>query len=193
MKKEKAGTKSLEAYFQMQLDEVLLRRLDLSKRLGAQNTLSEEDRSRYYSSWVYAALHMAVTVPELRTREKLMGHLNITEDMFQRAIEFLLKTGLVREQGRGFHPGPSFMRLGKESHQIIKHHTNWRNQAIEALERETPRDLHYAAVLSLSGEDGVRIKDRLLQSIDDNLKIVKASPEEKVFVYVVDFFELKKN
>ncbi len=192
LQKDKAGTKTLETYFQKQLDELNLKRLDLSKRLGAQNSLSEEDRSRYYISWIYGALHMAVTVPQLRTREKMIEHFNISAERFQQAIEFLLRTGLVQEKGREFHPGTTFMRLGNDSHQIIKHHTNWRNQAIESLDRQTIRDLHYSAVVTRSEKDVLKIKDRLLQSINDNLEIVKASPEEKVYVYALDFFELKK-
>ena len=96
------------------------------------------------------------------------------------------------EKGREFYSGPSFMRIGKDAHQIIKHHTNWRNQAIESLDRETVKDLHYSAVVTLSENDILKIKDLMLQSINDNLEIVKKSPEEKVYVYNLDFFELKK-
>ena len=192
LQKEKAGTQTLEKYFQKQIDELFMKRLDLSKRLGVQNSLTEEDRSIYYSSWVYGALHMAVTVPSLRTREVLLKHFNISSETFQKAAEFLLRTGLIIEKGREFTSGPTFMRIGKDSHQIIKHHTNWRNQAIESLDRETIQDLHYSAVVSLSEKDALKIKDLLLQGVNDNIEIIKKSPEEKVFVYVLDFFELKK-
>lgn len=192
VQKEKAGTQTLEKYFQKQIDDLFIKRLDLTKRLGTQNSLTEEDRSVYYSSWIYGALHMAVTVPELRTREQLIQHFNISPERFQSAIEFLLKTGLVIDKGREFFSGPSFMRIGKDAHQIIKHHTNWRNQAIESLDRETVRDLHYSAVVTLSEKDILKIKDLMLQSINDNIEIIKQSPEEKVYVYNLDFFELKK-
>lgn len=193
VQKEKAGTKTLENYFQKQIDELYLKRLDLTKRLGAQNTLSEEDRNIYYSSWVYGALHMAVTVPQLRTRESLLKHFNMTSERFQQVVDFLLRTGMITERGREFYPGPTFMRIGKEAHQIIKHHTNWRNQAIEALEREASHDLHYSAVVTLSEKDALKIKDHLLQAIHDNIEIIKKSPEEKIYVYTLDFFELKKS
>jgi transcriptional regulator with XRE-family HTH domain len=193
VQKEKSGTKTLEAYFQKQIDDLFLKRLDLTKRLGTQNSLTEEDRSIYYSSWIYGALHMAVTVPELRTREVLLKHFNLTSERFQKVAEFLLRTGLIIEKGRELHPGPTFMRIGKDAHQIIKHHTNWRNQAIESLERESLQDLHYSAVVTLSEKDALKIKDLLLQGINDNIEIIKKSPEEKIFVYTMDFFELKKS
>lgn len=193
VQKEKAGTQTLEKYFQKQIDELLLKRLNLTKRLGAQNSLSEEDRSVYYSSWIYGALHMAVTVPGLRTRETLLKHFSLSSERFQEVIEFLLKTGLVIEKGREFGPGPNVMRIGKDAHQIIKHHTNWRNQAIESLDRQTPQDLHYSAVVTLSEKDVLKIMDLLLQSINNNIEIIKQSPEEKLYVYNLDFFELKKS
>ncbi len=192
LQKDRAGTKTLENYFQKQMEELFLKRLDLTKRLGAQNTLSEEDRSIYYSSWVFAALHMAVTIPHLRTREKIMSYFNISASRFQRAIEFLIRTGIVQEKGREYHPGINQMRIGKDAHQIIKHHTNWRNQAIESFDRETTQDFHYSAVITLSEKDAMKIKDLLLSSLDQNLEIVKNSPEEKVYVYCMDFFDLKK-
>ncbi|MGK5089360.1 TIGR02147 family protein, partial [Bdellovibrionota bacterium FG-2] len=67
----RAGTPSLRRVLSEQMDEMRERHLSLRKRVGIQATLSRENQAAYYSSWHYAAVHMAVTVPSLRTRSAL--------------------------------------------------------------------------------------------------------------------------
>lgn len=64
---------------------------------------------------------------------------------------------------------------------------------MEALERETNNDLHYSAVVSLSREDAIQIKNRILDEIRDTQAIIKASKEEELYVYDIDFFSLRRD
>lgn len=192
VQKDRAGTPQLRQYFQDQMTEVLNRRLVLTKRLGTQNALTEEDKSKYYSSWVYSAVHIAVTIPNLREKEVLSKFLGISIKRLNEVLEFLATTGLVSIQGAEIHPGTNFIRLGNDSHNIIKHHNNWRQQSIEALDRERLTDLHYSGVVSLSTEDALKIKNILLDNLKENIEIIKASKEEELFCYCIDFFNLNK-
>lgn len=192
VQKDRAGTPALRKYFQDQMTEVLNRRLVLTKRLGTQNSLSDEDKSTYYSSWIYSAIHIAVTIPHLRQKSALSEFLGISIKRLNEALEFLTTRGLISFQGVEIHPGTNFIRLGNDSHNIIKHHTNWRQQSIESLDRERPTDLHYSGVVSLSAEDALRIKNILLDNLKENIEIIKDSKEEELFCYCMDFFSLNK-
>jgi hypothetical protein len=99
---------------------------------------------------------------------------------------------LEKNENGEYSTGHSKIRLGNDSHNILKHHTNWRNQAIDSLDRETPFDLHYSAVLSISAADKVRIKDMILEALKSQLAAADASPEEELYSYCIDFFSLKK-
>jgi hypothetical protein len=136
---------------------------------------------------------MALTVPELRTREALAKYFNIGLERVDKVLEFLVQTGLAIQEKNIYTTGTPQIRLGKDSPHIFKHHSHWRQQSIESLERETAQELHYSAVVTLSKDDVLKLKERMLEHIKENVAVIRASPEEEVYVYNLDFFSLKKN
>jgi len=192
IQKNKAGTKKLKDYFEIQLSEIRKKRMILTERLGKQYTLSDADKQVYYSSWMYAAVHIAVTIPELQNKKKLCEYLNLKPEKLVSVLDYLAQAQLVLLEGDHIRPGPSVVRLGNDSPNIYKHHSNWRNQAIESLERETLSDLHYSGVFSLSEKDIETIKNILLDNIKNVSDIVRPSKEEKLYVMNLDFFDLSK-
>ncbi|MNL20680.1 hypothetical protein D3C87_1419380 [compost metagenome] len=192
VQKQKAGSKKVEKYFQSQIEEILNQRLVLTKRLGTSNTLSETDRAFYYSSWHFAAIHIALTIPELRQPEALAAHFRISLAKVHEVLEFLVTTGLVARGKGGYSSESTLTRIGNDSRSISKHHTNWRLQAIESLDQEELTDLHYSAVVSLSEKDVRDIKEKILEQIKNNINQIRESKEEKIYCYTIDFFNLKR-
>jgi len=192
LQKDRAGTRTLAAHFQEQMDEILRRRLILTKRLGEKTVLSAEAQGVYYGSWVYAAVHIALTIPELRTREALSAYLHLPAKKVNDALDFLCSVGLAQAKGAHFETGTAHVRLGNDSHNIVRHHGNWRTQALEALDREQLHDLHYSGVVSLSREDLARVKAIFLDAIRDAQAVIKDSKEEELCAVNVDFFSLRK-
>ena len=76
---------------------------------------------------------------------------------------------------------------------ISKHHTNFRIQAIRALEKETSDELHYFGVISVSREDLPKIREVLIQALDQVRTIVKDSSDETVYCYSLNLFGLGRN
>jgi uncharacterized protein (TIGR02147 family) len=189
---DRSGTKALREYFKNQINDVLKSRMILTERLGKSQQLEEKDRSWYYSSWIPAAAHIATTIPPLRTVSALAAALKLSPEKILETLEHLESIGLVRKEGSEFHPGTVQIRLGNDSHHIIKHHTNWRLKAMQGLEQEKLNELHYSGVVSLSLGDVVKVKDQLLEAIKKNIEIIKESKEEELYCLTMDFFDLKK-
>jgi uncharacterized protein (TIGR02147 family) len=193
IQKERAGTPELAEYYAAKTGQLLAKRQVLTHRLGKDTTLNREDQSIYYSSWHYAAIHIAVTIPTLRTREAIAEFFKLPLFKVSSVLEYLLNTGLIKQDASGkYETGNSRIRLGNDSHNILKHHTNWRNQAIDSLDRETPFDLHYSAVLSISASDRIKIKDMIMDALKKQLVIADASKEEELYSYCIDFFNLRR-
>lgn len=193
VQKERAGTVSLARFFQEQMDEIHNRRLVLTSRLGVKQMLNPEDQSIYYSSWIYAAVHIALTIPELRTRESLAEYLSLSVAKVTEVLEFLVSASLAVESEGSYQTGNSQIRLGKNSHNILKHHSNWRVQAIESLEREGLSDLHYSGVVSISTQDVMRIKNRILDMIGEIQETVRESKSQELCGIAMDLFKLQRN
>jgi uncharacterized protein (TIGR02147 family) len=191
--KDRSGTKELKAIYAQQIEERIVQRMSVVNRLGVNNILTEEQHAIFYSSWQYLAIHMALTIPELQAREALAKYFNIGIERVEKVLEFLVHTGLAVQNKNVYTTGTPVIRLGKDSPHIFKHHSHWRQQAIESLERETPLDLHYSAAVTLSKSDISKLKDRMLEHIKENVQIIRDSPAEEVYVYTLDFFKLKKS
>jgi len=189
--RDRAGTVSLRKHFEDQISQVLQKRKLVIERLGKKHEISEQSQSIYYTSWLYSAVHVACTIPNLRTRKALAARFQIPVELAGKILDFLRENELVEKRMEEYYPTQNWLRLGLQSPHIIKHHTNWRNQAIQNLEVQTEDDLHYSGIFSMDHKTARHIKDELLDAIKrQNLKIEKA-PEEDLYIFGVDFFRKK--
>lgn len=191
LQKGRAGSKRLENYFREQAENIKKQRMVFTQRFGKEHVLSEVQQAKYYSSWIYGAIHIALSIPQLQNKKSLSKFLQVPQTKVSEVIEFLLQSGLIVEQNGKYIFGPTQVRLGNDSPNIIKHHANWRTRAIESLERETLNDLHYSGVYSVSKKDVIKIKDQLLEHIKACQQVLRASAEEELYCFGVDFFNLK--
>jgi len=190
--RDRASTEKLRVYFGEQIEAALSRRMLLTARLGARNQLQEEDRARYYGSWHYAAVHIALTVPGLSSPKSIANYFKMPLGKVNEVLQFLREKGLAVQREDSFTSGDSFIRLGNDSPLIYRHHSNWRVQTMEALDREGARDLHYSGVVSLSQNDAIRLKDKMLERLKEDIAMIRESPGEDVYAYCLDFFTLQR-
>lgn len=190
VERDRAGTPQLRGYFDKQLKLGRDRHLNMKERFKIENKLTEIEKNLYYSSWLYAAIHVFATVPKFQDPTTLAAHLKMDLGKLNGIIEDLSKMGLLQVQRGKISVGTARIHLGSDSPLILRHHANWRLQAIRSLERETEKNLHYSSVVSLSAEDIVKIKTILIKSIESIKRVVRDSPEEEVACLSLDFFQL---
>ncbi|OFZ01781.1 MAG: hypothetical protein A2070_01290 [Bdellovibrionales bacterium GWC1_52_8] len=128
-------------------------------------TVNSGPAAHYYSAWYYSAIHLLIAIPEFQTKEALHRRLRISLKKVSEVLAFLLECGLASEDRGRYTPGITSIHLGNDSPTIAKHHTNWRMHAIQALEHETPEELHYSSAVSIAREYMPRIRKVLTQAI----------------------------
>ena len=170
------------------MQEIIEKRSDLKKRLNIANSLKKVDQEVYYSSWLYACIHMMVAIPEFQSPVAISRHLNLSRDKVLEIITFLEETGLIQKKGAHFEIGVTKIHLAKDSPQIQRHHTNWRIQAIRSIDINDYADLHYSTVVSMSKSDVPRVKEILIKAIEKCREVIKESKEEKIQSICIDFF-----
>jgi uncharacterized protein (TIGR02147 family) len=186
----RAGTKALQFYYQQQIDEVQRKRQFIRERIQIKQTLSKEDQAAYYSSWIYAAIHVLLSVPKFQTRIAVADHLRLSPALVSECLDFLVSLGLATRQGEQFKIGTARIHLGQDSPLISKHHTNWRMKAIQSLDAPPKGDLHYSSVISLAENDAKRVRGMLLEVLEKTEPILKDSKEEAVFSMCIDLFRI---
>jgi hypothetical protein len=96
-------------------------------------------------------------------------------------LQFLVSSGLAVEKKGRFQTGPTSLHLGSDSVMISKHHANWRLQAIQALEREQPDELHYSSAVTVSRKHVPEVRKILVAAIEQVRSVVKNSTEECLY------------
>ncbi len=190
---KRAGTVGLKEYFRKLLDSLREKNLIIKERVQIPQVLPVERQAQYYSSWIYAAVHIATMVPRLNSIEKIAQGLNLSNDKVSQAINFLLENGLVEKDGQSLKSGRVQIHLGRDSNNINKHHSNWRIESLKSLDNPNRNDLHYSGVSSLSKDDVEKIKSLFVDMIENYVRLIEKSPEEELYAFNLDFFRMLKN
>jgi len=187
----RAGTSALRKRLEKQLRQATQQRRFLKNRLDVKDSISPEDQGKFYSSWLYSAIHVIVSIEKFQTKDSISDHLGISAKRTAEILEFLLSLGLVVKANGRYSMGKARIHLGSDSPLISKLHTNWRMKAIQSLEKEdVANDLHYSSVVTISEQDSERIKSLLVKAITDAKETIKESKEEGIHCFSLDFFRI---
>jgi uncharacterized protein (TIGR02147 family) len=186
----RAGTEALKKRLRTRIQAVLDHRKNLKNRLAFEKSISREDQAIYYSAWYYSAVHFALAIPALRSQAALARAFHLPQARVAEVLEFLVTRGLAVESRGQLVPGSQSIHLENRSPMISKHHTNWRMQAIQSLEREAESELHYSSVITVSEGDAVKIREALVKAIEQVRLIVKPSKDEALYCYNLDLFKV---
>lgn len=188
--KDRAGVRTLKKRFEAKIKIMRDQRLNIQNRLGVKETISEDDRNRFYSNSYYGAIHVLSAIPEFRTVEKLAEALRLSKPRLQEMVDFCLRIGVLVQDKEELKPGSQHIHLGSRSELVLQHHTNWRKHTLQSLNFLDPDDLHYSACVSLSVADAFKIKEMILSDLKNYVDVIAKSPEETAYVLNFDFYKL---
>ena len=188
---ERAGSHGLKIRLKKQIDRSIEKRQVLKERVDIKQTLTIQDQATYYSHWYYATIHMLVTIEKFQTKESIADYTRLPLEKVSTVLEFFIHTGLVKFENGKYKPGLSRLFLGADSPLIAKHHTNWRLQALQSLDRDLNSDLHFSGIVSLASQDISKTKEELIRGLESARTIVRESPrEEEIYCIGIDFFKV---
>ena len=192
VQKTRAGNESLRKFLKKQIEEVRVESNKLSARLTADTALSDSNKAIFYSKWYYSAVRQMLAIPGHHNPESIAVSLGLPRKVVVQALEFLLKTGLCREENSKIVIGPSSTHLGAESPLVKMHHLNWRNKAMDLIDQDHPSKLHYSSPMTLSKKDVQKVRALLLDSIEQVGKTVDNSESEEFYCLNLDWFKVSK-
>jgi uncharacterized protein (TIGR02147 family) len=185
---EKAATIELKKFLMNSLQAKRETYKQIKNRMKMKESLSFEHQMTYYSTWLYSAVHMALTIEDLRSRESLAEKFKLSLTRIDKTLEFLITAGLVEKRGSTFHPTGAWYHLDKMSVNINKHHTNLLIKSIQSLDQPKENDLHYSAFFTCSKKDVAKLEELLLKLLTDFNSIVRPSAEEELVAINLNLF-----
>jgi uncharacterized protein (TIGR02147 family) len=186
----RAATLELKSFLQKRMDKIRVAQTDVSQRRRDSKTLSETDQRVYYSHWLYAAIHVALSLPQLRAVDALARHFRISEPRIQEILGFLVEIGLAEKKQDEYYLTERHVVLSKNSPMITQHHTNIKYKALESVIEKNPDDLHYSSYYTFSAEDYPVIRDIWYRAIEEMQQKVGPSASENLYVLSLDLFKI---
>nr|BFD69083.1 hypothetical protein HAGR004_41050 [Bdellovibrio sp. HAGR004] len=190
VERDRAGTQSLRKYLTEKIEKILTERRQLKNRVKSQAPLSIEIQTKYFSSWVYSAIHTALTIPRMQDPRVIANQLKLEETTVREVIRYFIEVGIVVATKKGYEPGEVRIHLPHDSEHIFRHHANWRLQAMKAFDHKKEANLHYSSVMSISQDDFQEIREILLKAIENTKLKIRDSKEETLASIGVDFFKV---
>ncbi len=186
----RAATVDLKTHFRKKLDRLRKEHFELQKRVKLDQKISFEEQARYYQSWEVAAIHIAVTIPQLQYPHKISEKLGIKETKVTKILQFLESKNFVKKSGTRYLPQNYQLHLGKSSPFLYQHHRNWRLASIDYLDTSYPNDVRYSGTFSCSKKDLPWFQEELTLLIQKFLERAKVSSEEHLCGLCLDFFRM---
>jgi uncharacterized protein (TIGR02147 family) len=186
--KERAGTQDLKDYYLKEEAKLLTEAKNIKSRIIEHKEISDEHKALFYSNWYYSGLRMLSAIPGNHTIDEMADYFKLNRSIVQKAIAFLLETGLCVEHNGKIRIGPQNTHIDPQSPLINNHRRNWRIKALEKLNQQQEDDLFYSSPMSLSRDDQILLREELVAVIAKVLKKVQKSPEEKLVCLNIDWF-----
>lgn len=161
----------------------------IGKRVPRNKELTDEQKSIYYSSWLYTGMRNLSAVPGFDNIQSLADHLRIEPAVAQRFLRFLLENGLCVEDKGKITYGPASTHIDMESPFVNKHHQNWRFQGIHHMDKRRDEDLFFTGPMSLSKEAAQEVRKMIPNFIQTVMKTTGPSPSEMVACLNIDWFK----
>ena len=187
----RAGTVPLRQRIAARMEQTLKSRLRLKENFQLP-TLKSERQAIYYSSWHYAAVHVAVSIPKLNTAKAIAACLGLAVSDVGTALDFLIASGIVEEVNGRFALKEFRLHLEDDSPFIKQHHSHWRFKTLETMNRcatfGESEHLHYSSVVTISHQDVQKLRLYIRDFLTEAKSRIRASKEERIFSLNLDFF-----
>jgi uncharacterized protein (TIGR02147 family) len=190
IQQEKAGSAKLRTYIADKLKDLKATALELKNRVQMERSLTDEERTRFYSSWLYSAVRLYCSLGEGKTLEEVCNKFGLERIRAQEIVQFLVGTGLCVQAKGLYKLGTQSTFIEQSSPHYLKHLTNWRLKAVEAADQSKPENFLVTAPMSLSEADFEHVREKLLKTLKETLATVKDSREETLACLNIDFFRV---
>jgi Domain of unknown function (DUF4423) len=185
---DRSGDHRYRAHLAQELADLKTRQEDLAARLDRPKIGSAEQEMKYYSSWHWSAVHVITSIPRFQTPAAIATRLGLPEPVVLQTLKTLETFGLVTHARDRWIFVPAHHHLPKTSPLNAGQHANWRSRAVLDSQNPASDGVHYTVVQSVSKADFEKIKQLVLDTIDQYARVAGPSKEEELVTLAVDFF-----
>ena len=188
---ERAGSYDLQKHFKSLILEERKKNSEIHRRINARNTIKPEIRQRYYSSWEYAAIHIASSLESLSNRKDISKALSIPLKKVDEVLSFLIDNNFVqKDELEGLSHQLADIHLPGDSPMVAQLHRNWRLKSFTDSSTSNEQRTHFSFTMAIDEECFLKIQQRILKVIEDSTKDISDAPSKEVYQWNIDLYSL---
>jgi uncharacterized protein (TIGR02147 family) len=177
----RAGSPSLKRYLKKKLAQFRENRGQPSKRILWPELGAESAALQYYSSWIWSAVHILVSNPEMTSSDRIAQQLNLPKNLVEEVLSWLEQKKMIQKNFKGWTVLSTQLHLNANSPMHETHQSNWLQRALFDLQGRNANSLHYSSVFTVDEETFQSLKRSLVDHIEKmNQKIIPAPAEQLV-------------
>ncbi|MBY0451754.1 MAG: DUF4423 domain-containing protein [Bdellovibrionaceae bacterium] len=190
---ERAGNQELKAFWKKKVSDLKNKSLKVSNRIDVDKSLNDEEKSIFYSSYLYAAISLYCSLSKNgKTLEQICERFFLDRQKALDVLTFLIRSGLCTFENDRYKIGTRQTHLAQGSPYLAKHYINWHLRAINKIENLSQGELMFSSPVSISKKDFDKVREQFVVQIKEFLVTVKDSPEEDLACLNIDWFWIDK-
>jgi hypothetical protein len=187
--RDRAGDGPTRELFEHRLDRQRAHWLCLQNRLKDEQRLSGDQQRRFFESWMLQLVHLCCMLPGRNTLPAVARALGLPEPRVEGALRELVEMGLLSRDGAAYQPRPKRIHLDKTSPTFKTCHGNWRLKiAADVATMQDPTGVHYTSAMTISREAALKLRQTVLEHIEQARAAAVAAAPEEIYVLALDFY-----
>ncbi len=188
---ERAGSADLKRLYADQISRTQKERGRFTSYTSKETrALEEKELVEYYGYWDHITVHMCLRNPEFQSTQAISKRLGIEPARVLRSLALLEKIGFIQRRKDRYKLIDQHFHLGEKSTALRMHTINSRHAAIRSIDNENKDDLHYSIVVSADPEVREKIRNLLVDVINNSLPLIQNAKDELVFAINLDLFDV---
>ena len=129
---ERASTAQLRKRISNKLEAIRIQNRSLMTAINSKAKISGEASTKYYSSWIYGALHVASMIRPISV-EEAASQLFLSKESVTPIFKDLRQMGLVEVERNQFKATAKSLHLHADQSLVNQGHLIWRNRTVQYL------------------------------------------------------------
>lgn len=186
---ERAASAALKNRIRAKLEELRKESRSFASTVKVDSAVSESDRMIYYSSWIYAAFHVACMVKPM-TANEITELFDVRIESVVKSLSALQKMSLLVNKNGRWQATSKFVHLSADHAMASVSHMAWRTFTTHRLQQNPDEGLHYSAIHCLSKKDLEKIRKKLKDMVLECRRTIEDSSSEALAVFCLDWYSI---
>ncbi|MFN8845703.1 MAG: TIGR02147 family protein [Bdellovibrionales bacterium] len=186
----RAGDHKFKNHLYEKIHKIQIDSKKIKNRFKHDLVLDEQSKQIFYSSYMFSAIRLFCDTEKGGVSlQQLMQKFRIDRLELVSKLDFLTKAGLLIENKGFYKMGAARTLVDRDSVYVIKHHQNWRLQALLKAEKLQTDELMFTCPMVLSEEDFKKFKTELTDLIQKFSNKLVDSKSEITGCFNIDWFK----